>query len=210
MFEARSALTQVLPPSGRDGADGRRQVLLGEIALGSFMQLGLYPGQAARVASAVVAVLGEPLPESATQASSNGPHTVFRIARDQFLMRTPDVDLFQGLRAAVPADAASLTLLDGARTCIGIGGPAARELLGRLVAVDVDPAVFVVGRFAQTPIHHVGGLLYRAAAEHYEFLALRTYAQATWEVIEDAARFFGYDLIAERPDRASPSNSELQ
>ena len=197
MFEARSALTQVLPLSGRDGADGRRRVLLGELFVGSLVQLGIYSGQAARAASAAIGVLGGPLPESATQASCHGPHTVFRIAHDQFLIRTPDLDLARGLRAAVPTDAASLTLLDGARTCVGIAGPAAREVLARLVAVDVDPAIFRVGRFAQTPIHHVGGLLYRAAVEQYEFLALRTYAQATWEAIEDAARFFGYDLIGQ-------------
>ena len=195
MFEARSALAQVLPASGRDGADGGRRLQLGEVAAGSLVQVGLYPGQAERVAGATAALLGTVLPDSPTRAAMHGVHTLFRIARDQLLIRTPDAMLARGLRQAVPPDAASVTALDGARTAIAIAGPAARELLARLVAVDLHPSVFAVGDFAQTPIHHVGGLLYRMAPERYEFLALRTYAIDTWEVIEDAARVFGYELI---------------
>lgn len=204
MFEARSALAQVLPRSGRDGVDGRRALQLGEVPLGSLVQLGFHAARNAEVAAdagpaaalaAAAAVLGGPLPHSPVEAALLGPHRLFRIARDQVLIRTPESGLAQRLRAALTPAAASITPLDGARTCIALCGPAVRELLARLVAVDLHPAVFAVGHFAQTPIHHVGGLLHRRAADAYEFLALRTYAQATWEVIEDAARSFGYDLI---------------
>ncbi len=200
MFESRSALAHVLPAAGggRDGADGRRRLQLGEVAVGSLLQLGFYPGQqpeSATSAAAVAGVLGGPLPQSPTQAATSGPHTLFRIARDQVLIRTSDAGLAQRLRAALARDVASIAPLDGARTGIALAGPAVRELLARLGAIDLHPAAFAVGHFAQTPIHHVGGLLHRVSVDRYEFLALRTYAQATWEVIEDAARPFGYDLI---------------
>lgn len=203
MLESRSALAQVLPDAGRDGPDGRRRLRLGEAAVGSLVQLGFYAGgDGDRAARAAAEALGTALPESPTRAAQSGAHVLFRIARDQVLIRTTDSTLARRLRAAVAPEVASVLSLDAARTGIVVAGPAARELLARLVAVDLDPDVFAVGHFAQTPIHHVGGLLHRLAADHYEFLALRTYAQDTWEAVEDAARAFGYDLVDHRhPDR---------
>lgn len=195
MFELRSSLEGLLPATGLDGADSQRRVGLGEAALGSLVQLGIHRGGRAAVTAAAPALLGGVLPESTTAAARIGEHLAFRIAADQYLLRTPDANLASRLRAGLSAEAASVTSLDGARTGIVIGGPAARSLLGRLVAIDVDPSVFEVGRFAQVPIHHVGGLLHRAAAARYEFIAIRTFAASTWEVIEDAARFYGYDII---------------
>lgn len=198
MFEAHSALAAVLPSSGRDGADGRRCLSLGEAPLGSLLQIGVYPGGAALVAAAAPALLGGALAESTVVAGSPAGHLTFRIAADQYWIRTRSVDLAAQLRAGLPDHAASVTVLDGARSCIVIDGPATRSLLGRLVAIDVDPSVFGVGHFAQVPIHHVGGLLYRAGPQRYEFIALRTFAASTFEVIEDAARFYGYDLLQEQ------------
>ncbi len=193
MFEARSALAGVMPGSGRDGADGRRRVRLGEAPLGSLVQVGLY--RAGAPPGAVPAIVGGPLPESPAAAARIGAHLVFRIAADQWWVQTTDTTLAGRLRAGLSSNAASVTPLDGARACIVIEGPAGRELLGRLVAVDVDPSVFGVECFAQTPIHQVGGLLHRARTERYEFIALRSFAASAWEVIEDAARFFGYELL---------------
>jgi heterotetrameric sarcosine oxidase gamma subunit len=198
MLEARSALASVLPASGRDGADGRRQLRLGEAPLGSMVQIGVYPAGAVPLAVASPALLGGPLPESPAVAGRRDGHVAFRIAADQYLIRTPSADLAGCLRAGLPVDAASVTSLDGSRSCIVMEGPVARSLLGRLVAIDLDPSVFGVDHFALTPIHHVGGLLYRAGDDRYEFIALRTFAASTFEVIEDAARFFGYDLFGER------------
>jgi heterotetrameric sarcosine oxidase gamma subunit len=63
------------------------------------------------------------------------------------------------------------------------------------VAIDLDPTVFPLCGFAQTGIHHVAGLLLRAREDRYEFLAPRTFAASTWEVLLDAARSFGYELV---------------
>jgi len=80
-----------------------------------------------------------------------------------------------------------------------IEGPAARALLGRLLAIDLDPRVFPLRGFAQTGIHHVAGLLLRASEDRYEFLVPRTFAASTWEVLIDVARSFGYDVMPEEP-----------
>lgn len=204
MFETRSALASVMPAAGRDGAAGERRLRLGEAALGSLTQIGVYPGGAALVAAPASAALGGPLPESKVAASRTGEHVAFRIAADQYWIRSRSAGLAARLRAGLPEHAASVTPLDGSRSCIVIEGAAARSLLGRLVAVDVEPSVFGVGQFAQVPIHHVGGLLHRTGPERYEFIALRTYAASTFEVIEDAARFYGYHLVGEHPENTIP------
>jgi sarcosine oxidase, subunit gamma len=195
MLESRSALGAFLPKSGRDGARGGRRLRIGEAPLAPLLQIGVYPRGAEAAKAGAAAVLGAPLPESTVVAGRGDGYLAYRIAADQYWIQGGARDLALRLRAALPTDAASLTPLDGARTCLVIEGPASRDLLARLVAVDVDTDVFAIGHFAQTPIHHVGGLLYRASQERYEFIALRTFAASTWEIVEDAARIFGYDLI---------------
>lgn len=194
MLESRSALAAVLPASGCDGADGRRRLRLGEAPLGSLVQVSLYPGGDVPAETAARAFPTGVLPVSTVTAARLDGSIAFRIAADQYWIRSSSPNLAERLRASIPELAASVTPLDGSRTVIVIEGEAASSLLGRLVAVDVESDRFGVGRFAQVPIHHVGGLLYRAGPDRYEFIALRTFAASTFEVIEDAARFYGYDI----------------
>jgi heterotetrameric sarcosine oxidase gamma subunit len=193
VLESRSALATVLPASGRNGADGQRRLRLGEAPLGSLVQIGVYPGESL-VEMAAHAWPAEALSVSTVAAVRLDGSTVFRIAADQYWIRSFSPGLSGQLRALLPEHAASVTPLEGSRTCILIEGPAARSLLGHLVAIDVDSERFGIGQFAQVPIHHVGGLLYRVGSDRYEFIALRTFAASTFEVIEDAARFYGYDI----------------
>jgi heterotetrameric sarcosine oxidase gamma subunit len=178
-----------------DGADGRRALRLGEVSDTHLVQLGVYPGGAARVAAAVRPILGEQLPDSSVRATVAGPHLIMRTAPDQYWVVGGESGLGARLRSAIPPDAGCVTSLDGARTRLLVEGQAARALLARLVAIDLHPTVFPINGFAQTGIHHVGGLLLRISEDRYEFFALRTYAASTWEVLLDAAHSFGYETI---------------
>jgi heterotetrameric sarcosine oxidase gamma subunit len=180
---------------GVDGANGHRAVRLGEVIDTRLLHIGVYPGAAARVAAGASTVLGEPLPDSPVRTAAAGNHLIFRIAPDQYWVLDGEPALEAQLRTAIPADAGCVTSLDGARTRLFIEGPGARDLLSRLVPIDLHPAVFPVGGFAQTGIHHVAGLLLRADEDRYEFFALRTFAAFTWEVLVDAARPFGYEIV---------------
>ena len=195
MLKSRSALESF---RGQlvDGANVHltAAVRLGEVTNSRLLHIGVYPGTdaAARVAAGASAVLGGTLPASPDRTAAAGNHLIFRIAPDQYWILEGGIELTleTQLRAAIPADAGCVTSLDGARTRLFIEGPRSRELLGRLVPLDLHPTVFPVGGFAQTGIHHVAGLLLRASEERYEFFALRTFAAFTWEVLVDAARPF--------------------
>lgn len=198
MLKPRSALASLLVHPGVDNAEGRRTVRLGEIADTRIQHVGVYSGCAARVADAVAPILGGPLPESAIRAALVGDHRVLRIAPDQYWVLGGESGLGAKLRAAIATDAGSVTSLDGARTRLLIEGSGAQSVLRRLVPIDLDPTVFPVGGFAQTGIHHVGGLLLRTGDERFEYFALRTFAASIWEVLVDAARSFGYEIASER------------
>lgn len=195
MLKSRSALESYGAHPGVEGAEGRRALRLGEAANSHLVQLGVYPGGEARVAAEVLTVLGGRLPDSPVSAAVIGSHLTMRIAPDQYWILGGESGLETRLRRAIPAEAGCVTSLDGARTRLLLEGPAARTLLGRLVAIDLDPAVFPISAFAQTGIHHVAGLLLRANEDRYEFLAPRTFAASTLEVLLDAACSFGYEIV---------------
>ena len=193
MFKSLSALESFRTHPGLIGADGGQALTFGEVCATHLLQLGIYPGGAARVAAAVRPVLGE-LPDSPVHAAVSADRLTMRIAPDQYWVAGGDFGLTARLAKAIPADAGCVTSLDGARTRLSIEGPAARATLSRLIAIDLHPTVFPVHAFAQTGIHHVGGLLIRVGEERYEFFALRTFAASTWEVLLDAAHSFGFKI----------------
>ena len=194
MFESRSALEsfRAVPPA--QGADGRQVLKVGEIRGTPLLQLGFYPGGSGQLFAAVSPFLGE-LPSSSVQAAPLGDALVMRISPDQFWIVGGASDLEARLRQIIPATAGCLTSLEGGRTRLFMEGQAARAVLRRLVAIDLDPSQFPIHGFAQTGIHHVGGLLLRAGEDRYEFFALRTFAASTFEVVLDAARPFGFEIV---------------
>lgn len=197
MLNSRSALESYRAHPVADSGKGNRAVRLGEVPDSRLLHLGVYPGGAAGVAAGALAVLGGPLPESSVRAAAAADHLIMRIAPDQYWVLGGKSGLDARLRSAIPGNAGSVTSLDQARTRLLIEGPAARALLGQLVAIDLDPTVFPLYGFAQTGIHHVAGLLLRTGEDRYEFLALRTYAASTWEVLLDAAHSFDSSLRRE-------------
>jgi sarcosine oxidase subunit gamma len=146
------------------------------------LHLGVYPGCKTQFDAAASPLLR---PE----------YRVMLIAPDQYWVLGGEPELESRLRSAIRSDIGCVTNLDQARALFSIEGEAARTLLSRLVPIDLDPSIFPVNAFAQTGIHHVGGLLLRASEDRYELLVLRTYAASTWEVLLDAARPFGYEIL---------------
>jgi sarcosine oxidase subunit gamma len=195
MLEARSAIDGPLARGGHDGADGRRRLRLGELRGYQLVQLGHYAGTAPACAVAMGAALGHELPQSSREVCHAGADVLMRIAPDQYWLITTDRARAATLDAAMPADVGAVLCLTASRTRIVIEGADARAVLAKLLPLDLHPTVFPVGCFAQTGMHHVGGLLYRAGADRYDYFALRTYGATMWEAIADAALPFGYETF---------------
>jgi sarcosine oxidase subunit gamma len=197
MFESRSPLMGRLAPGGRDGADGKRGVRFTEIRGRHIVQLGLFGGGASALSPLVQSITGAPLPDSNREATDGGGHRLYRIAADQYWVVSLEESAGRALERGVPPDLGTVTVLSGARVCLRLEGPAAREVLAHHVAVDLDLREFPSGCFAQTGIDHAGALLDRRGAERFELYLLSTFAASAWDLLVDSALPNGYSILQE-------------
>jgi sarcosine oxidase subunit gamma len=193
MLERTSAIAVNLAAGGRDGADGRRLLAIGEVRGWHLVQLGVFAGRETEFAAAVAKVLPTPLPPPGVVQSS-GQMRVYSIARDQYWVVGAAAALADELGAAVDPAVGTVTSLSHGRVRIAVRGRAVRAMLAKLLGIDLDPAVFTVGRAQQTGLHHTGVLCERSAEDRYDLYVMRTYAVSTWECIVDAALVYGYEI----------------
>ena len=69
-----------------------------------------------------------------------------------------------------------------------------RPTLYRGIALDLHPRRFVVGRVAQTELHHSSIVLLRPGKSHFNLYLLRSFAALIWDWLIDAALPIGYDV----------------
>lgn len=193
MFERTSALAMNLAAGGRDGADGRRALVIGEVRGWELVQLGVFAGREADFAAAVGSILAAPLPPAGAVHSSARAR-VYGIARDQYWVVSTAAAIAHELAAAVDLAVGTVTSLAHARVRIAIRGAAARAMLAKLLSIDLDPREFAVGQARQTGLHHTGVLCERSAGDRYDLYVMRTYAASIWECLADAALVYGYEI----------------
>jgi sarcosine oxidase subunit gamma len=195
MLERHSALAAALAAGGRDGADGHRELRLGELRGWSLVQIAAHAGGSDVVAQAIADLTGASAPPTIAGPVAAGAFLIMRTGARQFWV----VDEEGGehaakLSAVVPAGAGAVTPLSHSRTRLFVEGAPARAVLSKGAAIDFHPKAFPVGALAMTGIHHTPVLIRRSDADRYEIWAMRTYAQAVWEWLTDAALEYGYDI----------------
>ena len=196
MLERRSALANVLDKGGRDGADGRRRLTLGERRGWSLVQIAGFASTLAELDAVAAPLLGASLPMHVGEAVPAGGRQVLKTGPEQFWILGPDADEFASqLQSALAPEIGSVTPLSHSRTCIVVEGGAAQALLSKGIPLDFHPEVFRVGQFAQTGLHHTPVLVWRSARDRYEIFALRTFALSLWEWLADAALPLGYEFV---------------
>ena len=195
MLERQSALAGVLGHGGRNGADGKRRLKLGDQRGWSLTQLAGFAATLGELGQLVQALFGVELPAKIGEAAPAASHQLLKIGPEQFWILGPrQDDLALGLQAEVPPAIGAVTPLSHSRTRIFVEGEAARELLAKGIPLDLHPDVFRVRQFALTGLHHTPVLLLRSAPERYEIFAMRSFALSVWAWLIDAARPLGYDL----------------
>lgn len=183
MAEVLSPLHRKLSP-GHQGAVGATGVTLGNRTVGSLWQIA---GWAAFEAAAtpVAQHFGLTGIGGYRAAQQSDSATSWRIAPDRLLLEgTGDLTGF-GSDALVTLD------LSHAKTVITLSGPAARDLLAQVVAIDTAEGVFSPGEFVQTGIHHVAVLIHCTGGDAFDILVPVTWAETVWEVLLTNARPHG-------------------
>ena len=196
MFERQSALAAALTQGGRDGADGQRQLRIGEARGWSLVQMAAFATTVTEFQDAVRPVIDADLPKQVGAVMEVARGRLLKTGMEQYWLIMPEGDDHsRSLLAAVAPDIGAVTPLSHSRTCIVIEGAAAREVLAKGIAIDFHPDVFGIGQFVLTGLHHTPVLIHRSGENCYELYAMRTFALSVWEWVIDAALPFGYQIV---------------
>ena len=76
------------------------------------------------------------------------------------------------------------------RIRIALSGMAARAVLAKGTAVDLDASAFPIGHGAQTLIGHIGAHLTRTGEDRFELTVLRGFAESLWDDLAQMAAEF--------------------
>jgi sarcosine oxidase subunit gamma len=123
------------------------------------------------------------VPEKVGIATEHDGRTIMRVGPQQFWIMGPEND---GIARALAGQCA-VTPLSNSRTRIALDGEPARDVLSKLVFIDLHPRVFTPGTFAMTGMHHTPVTVHCTGETSFDIYAMRTFAMNVWEVITDAA-----------------------
>jgi heterotetrameric sarcosine oxidase gamma subunit len=91
---------------------------------------------------------------------------------------------------------ASISDQSSGRAVIRIGGPRARDVLAKGLAVDLDPRIFSAGSAATSTVSHMGVLVWREdEAECYDVVLFRSVAESFWRWLTASAAEYGYEVF---------------
>ena len=105
--------------------------------------------------------------------------------------RQPNRDLAAELAARLPIATAAVVELSAGRRIFVVSGARARDLLSKMLPIDLHPSQFPPGRCVQSSMAHVGVLVHATEKESFELFVYRGFARYFREVLEDAALEFG-------------------
>jgi sarcosine oxidase subunit gamma len=160
-------------------------VRLAEIPFLTQLDLRVDPGGPA--AEAVRKAVGGDLPAEPCTASRVGDLDVLWLGPDEWLVVAEpgrQRELEDVLRTAIGAEHGAVVDVSAQRTALSVAGPAARELLARNCAIDLDPRVSPAGACVQTLLartgvtilvrdERAGDFLLLVRASYAEYLAAR-------------------------------------
>jgi sarcosine oxidase subunit gamma len=197
MLEIRSAIADCKVP-GRYGA-GASSIAFAEKPIGCLIQVAGWPGRFELAATKIMQRLGFAELGGHRMAQGGEKKAAFRIAPENILLILSDRQEWE--QAATDVDPSDLATLDlsQAKARIAISGKDARNLLVRVLPIDLHDGVFEEGHFAQTGLHSVSVLLHRLRDREntaaYDLYVPYTWAVSVWHALTANALPFGYEVV---------------
>jgi sarcosine oxidase subunit gamma len=151
---------------------------LDEVALPPLHWIAPYPGREGAAGEVLGAALGLPFPAPGATARAEGAEIRWAGRAQAFLVGP----------AAAPeglAGEAAVVDVSDVHTALRLAGPAAPEILARLVPLDLRHARFPPGRAARTMLGHMNAHL-TADEDGLEILVMRSFARTAFHEIEVA------------------------
>ena len=149
----------------RTPCDGLLPLKIGSVELteegaGAIHSISPFRDQKKAVSDAMKAAHGMTYPAANRATGKAGARAVFS-GRGQALVLGP---------ALAPIVGAAMTDQSDAWACVTLDGPSARDVLARLVPIDLRESAFKRGHAARTLLMHMPVVLMRSGAERYEIM----------------------------------------
>lgn len=157
------------------------------------VQISAWPKTSDEVSRILTQVLGVQFPmqpnivaqSDLTQILSLGPH--------QWLVKRPidsQAKLALEFLARLPSDIASIVEIGAGRCALRLSGDHSRDVLAKLLPIDLTRSHFPVGCCAQSAIAQIAVLVLAVDDDSFEIIVNRSFARHLSEVLEDATLEF--------------------
>lgn len=153
-------------------------------------------GAAADVRRVIGGVIGCDVPAEARIAIGTAGSVVWSGPGQWLVMAGPNSAITRTLPDALAAIAAVIDQ-SGSRLIVRLSGQDVRRCLGKVMGLDLHPAVFAVGHVAMTDLAHVPVHVWRSVDGDgqavFYLAAPRSYAGSVWHALVAAAAEYGLD-----------------
>ena len=150
-------------------------VTLAEVDAGPIFSIAVFPGGAKALAKGL-RPLGLALPEPNSFTEKKGARIVWTGREQAFLMGVEPLAL----------EGAAVTDQSDGWSVLALSGPAAVDVLVRLVPMDLRLGAFPVGRAVRTQLSHMNVVILRVGDYAFEVMGFRSMARTAWHELETA------------------------
>lgn len=150
-------------------------VTLTEVATGPITSVAVLPGGAKAVAKGLKP-LGLAMPAPNSFAEKTGARIIWT-GRDQAFLTGVE---------APPLEGAAVTDQSDGWAVLALSGPAAVDVLARLVPMDLRLLACPVGRVLRTQMNHMNVVILRVGDFAVEIMVFRSMARTAWHELEGA------------------------
>jgi methylglutamate dehydrogenase subunit D len=195
---ARSALDHLIQPGSHGNLAGAPGVTLGERTDLGIVSVMARRGMAEALSTAVKAAFGADLPLMPRRVEASGIAFVWTGPERWLAMASGQTsqDLVQRLMPVCAGLAAVAEQGDG-RVIIRMAGPRARDMLAKILTLDLHPRVFRPGDTAVTGAAHLEVQIWQLDdAPTYEVALFRGFAGSFWHWLTQSAAEYGYQIVA--------------
>jgi methylglutamate dehydrogenase subunit D len=192
-----TGLAHIAAPGRRGRSAGAAGVSLSLVRDRACAMLIARKGQAGPLADLVQAKYGCALPDGPRRAGSGATAFVATGPMQWLAFRNGGDDgcafereLFEALGAC-----ASIVDQTDARVGVRVAGPKVRNMLAKLLPIDLDQSVFAPGAVASSLIGHISvTVVHLDQSPGFEILVSRSYAESLWRAVAAAGAEFGIDV----------------
>jgi heterotetrameric sarcosine oxidase gamma subunit len=149
-----------------------------EVVVEAMTSVAPFSGEAQAVSDALKSTVGCGLPPVGTFVEAKGTRVTWAGLDQWFVMGAE----------AVTVPGAALTDQGDAWAAVSVSGPGARDVLHRLVPIDLRPQVFDVGQAARTMLGHMSCLLLCVEPDRFLVLVFRSMAASATHDLDRAMR----------------------